>query len=128
MDCSLYEWTGRYGIWVGNQQYALLLNGAVSFTDSLIRFTVRNLTVEDSETGIFASWNWGTWVPESFIDIPDVEHRMDIPRLENKELPSEYIHDSAHGMLTMILKGRRRHHHRYVSMIIILFFSLSVSL
>ncbi|KAF8495372.1 exo-beta-1,3-glucanase [Gautieria morchelliformis] len=33
---------GKYGIWVGNQQ-----------------FTVRNLTVEASEIGIFASWNWG---------------------------------------------------------------------
>ncbi|KAF8584104.1 glycoside hydrolase family 55 protein [Ramaria rubella] len=33
---------GKFGIWVGNQQ-----------------FTVRNLTVEDCDIGIFASWNWG---------------------------------------------------------------------
>ncbi|KAF8516954.1 exo-beta-1,3-glucanase [Hysterangium stoloniferum] len=33
---------GRYGIWIGNQQ-----------------FTVRNLTIEDAQTGIYAVWNWG---------------------------------------------------------------------
>ncbi|KAI0318387.1 exo-beta-1-3-glucanase [Amylostereum chailletii] len=32
----------RYGIWVGNQQ-----------------FTVRNITVNNANTGIFALWNWG---------------------------------------------------------------------
>lgn len=33
---------GRYGIWVGNQQ-----------------FTVRNITVNNANTAIFGSWNWG---------------------------------------------------------------------
>lgn len=33
---------GKYGIWVGNQQ-----------------FTVRNLTVNDANTAVFGSWNWG---------------------------------------------------------------------
>ncbi|KAG2360832.1 hypothetical protein BDR07DRAFT_1335179 [Suillus spraguei] len=33
---------GKYGIWVGNQQ-----------------FTVRNMTVNNANTAVFASWNWG---------------------------------------------------------------------
>ncbi|KAH6909779.1 glucan 1,3-beta-glucosidase [Coprinopsis sp. MPI-PUGE-AT-0042] len=33
---------GRYGIWVGNQQ-----------------FTVRNITVNRAKTGIYSQWNWG---------------------------------------------------------------------
>ncbi|KAJ7168214.1 exo-beta-1,3-glucanase [Mycena crocata] len=33
---------GKFGLWVGNQQ-----------------FTVRNVTVNNAQTGIFASWNWG---------------------------------------------------------------------
>ncbi|TDL27296.1 exo-beta-1,3-glucanase [Rickenella mellea] len=33
---------GRFGIWVGNQQ-----------------FTVRNITVNNANTGIYASWSWG---------------------------------------------------------------------
>ncbi|KDQ60660.1 glycoside hydrolase family 55 protein [Jaapia argillacea MUCL 33604] len=33
---------GKYGIWVGNQQ-----------------FTVRNITVNNANTAIFGSWNWG---------------------------------------------------------------------
>ncbi|KAF8582440.1 glycoside hydrolase family 55 protein [Ramaria rubella] len=33
---------GKYGIWVGNQQ-----------------FTVRNITVNNAQTGIFMNWNWG---------------------------------------------------------------------
>jgi hypothetical protein len=33
---------GKYGIWVGNQQ-----------------FTVRNLTVNNANTAVFGSWNWG---------------------------------------------------------------------
>ncbi|KXN90550.1 Glucan 1,3-beta-glucosidase [Leucoagaricus sp. SymC.cos] len=33
---------GKFGIWVGNQQ-----------------FTVRNITVNNAQTGIFAVWNWG---------------------------------------------------------------------
>ncbi|EKM82792.1 hypothetical protein AGABI1DRAFT_68739 [Agaricus bisporus var. burnettii JB137-S8] len=33
---------GKFGIWVGNQQ-----------------FTVRNITVNNAQTGIFAIWNWG---------------------------------------------------------------------
>ncbi|KAF9531446.1 exo-beta-1,3-glucanase [Crepidotus variabilis] len=33
---------GKYGIWGGSQQ-----------------FTVRNVTINNSKTGIFSSWNWG---------------------------------------------------------------------
>ncbi|KAJ7636131.1 exo-beta-1,3-glucanase [Mycena polygramma] len=33
---------GKFGMWVGNQQ-----------------FTVRNVTVNNANTGIFGSWNWG---------------------------------------------------------------------
>lgn len=33
---------GKLGMWIGNQQ-----------------FTFRNITVQNSETGIFAGWNWG---------------------------------------------------------------------
>ncbi|TFK54506.1 exo-beta-1,3-glucanase [Heliocybe sulcata] len=33
---------GMYGVWVGNQQY-----------------TVRNITVNNANTAIFGSWNWG---------------------------------------------------------------------
>jgi hypothetical protein len=33
---------GKFGIWVGNQQ-----------------FTVRNVTVNNAATGVFAIWNWG---------------------------------------------------------------------
>ncbi|KZP14824.1 glycoside hydrolase family 55 protein [Athelia psychrophila] len=33
---------GKYGIWTGNQQ-----------------FTVRNITVNNAQTAIFADWNWG---------------------------------------------------------------------
>ncbi|KAJ3560072.1 hypothetical protein NP233_g11075 [Leucocoprinus birnbaumii] len=33
---------GKYGIWVGNQQ-----------------FTVRNITINNAQTGVFAAWNWG---------------------------------------------------------------------
>ncbi|KAG2157573.1 glycoside hydrolase family 55 protein [Suillus bovinus] len=33
---------GKYGIWVGNQQ-----------------FTVRNITVNNANTAVFGSWNWG---------------------------------------------------------------------
>lgn len=33
---------GKYGIWVGNQQ-----------------FTVRNITVNKAQTAIFGLWNWG---------------------------------------------------------------------
>ncbi|KZP07111.1 glycoside hydrolase family 55 protein [Athelia psychrophila] len=33
---------GKFGIWVGNQQ-----------------FTVRNITVNNAATGIYAMWNWG---------------------------------------------------------------------
>ncbi|KAF7359322.1 Glucan 1,3-beta-glucosidase [Mycena sanguinolenta] len=33
---------GKYGMWVGNQQ-----------------FTVRNVTVNNAQTAIFASWDWG---------------------------------------------------------------------
>ncbi|KAG8886520.1 hypothetical protein FRB97_003031 [Tulasnella sp. 331] len=33
---------GKYGIWVGNQQ-----------------FTVRNITVRNAQIGIYAAWNWG---------------------------------------------------------------------
>ncbi|KAF8520004.1 exo-beta-1,3-glucanase [Hysterangium stoloniferum] len=33
---------GKFGIWVGNQQ-----------------FTVRNITVNNAQTGIFMQWNWG---------------------------------------------------------------------
>lgn len=36
---------GKYGVWVGNQQ-----------------FTVRNITVNNAQTAVFAAWNWGwTW-------------------------------------------------------------------
>ncbi|KAF9443873.1 glycoside hydrolase family 55 protein [Macrolepiota fuliginosa MF-IS2] len=38
---------GKFGIWVGNQQ-----------------FTVRNITVNNAQTGIFAVWNWG-WTFQS---------------------------------------------------------------
>ena len=33
---------GKYGIWVGNQQ-----------------FTARNVTVNDAQIGVYADWNWG---------------------------------------------------------------------
>ncbi|KAF8960770.1 pectate lyase superfamily protein-domain-containing protein [Flammula alnicola] len=33
---------GKYGIWGGNQQ-----------------FTVRNITVNNAQTGVYSSWNWG---------------------------------------------------------------------
>ncbi|KAJ7837014.1 exo-beta-1,3-glucanase [Mycena olivaceomarginata] len=33
---------GKYGMWVGNQQ-----------------FTVRNVTISNAQTAIFGSWNWG---------------------------------------------------------------------
>ncbi|KAJ8093122.1 hypothetical protein PM082_020607 [Marasmius tenuissimus] len=33
---------GKFGMWVGNQQ-----------------FTVRNITVNNAQTGVFAIWNWG---------------------------------------------------------------------
>ncbi|KAK7049317.1 hypothetical protein VNI00_005918 [Paramarasmius palmivorus] len=33
---------GKFGMWVGNQQ-----------------FTVRNVTVNDADTAVFAAWNWG---------------------------------------------------------------------
>ncbi|KAJ7470266.1 exo-beta-1,3-glucanase [Mycena latifolia] len=33
---------GKFGMWVGNQQ-----------------FTVRNVTVNNAQTGIFGAWNWG---------------------------------------------------------------------
>lgn len=33
---------GKYGIWVGNQQ-----------------FTLRNVTINNAQTGIFMNWNWG---------------------------------------------------------------------
>ncbi|EJU01870.1 exo-beta-1-3-glucanase [Dacryopinax primogenitus] len=33
---------GKYGVWVGNQQ-----------------FTVRNITVNNAQIGIYAGWNWG---------------------------------------------------------------------
>ena len=33
---------GRYGMWVGNQQ-----------------FTVRNVTVNNANTAVYQSWNWG---------------------------------------------------------------------
>lgn len=36
---------GKFGVWVGNQQ-----------------FTVRNITVNNAQTAVFAAWNWGwTW-------------------------------------------------------------------
>ncbi|KAG8930575.1 hypothetical protein FRC02_004038 [Tulasnella sp. 418] len=36
---------GKFGIWVGNQQ-----------------FTVRNIRIENSRSGVYAAWNWGwTW-------------------------------------------------------------------
>ncbi|KAJ7777561.1 exo-beta-1,3-glucanase [Mycena maculata] len=38
---------GKYGMWVGNQQ-----------------FTVRNVTINNSQTAIFGSWNWG-WTFQS---------------------------------------------------------------
>ncbi|KAG8724705.1 hypothetical protein FRC09_015401 [Ceratobasidium sp. 395] len=39
---DLYFNGGKFGIWVGNQQ-----------------FTVRNITVANAQTGVFAAWNWG---------------------------------------------------------------------
>ncbi|QRV88543.1 exo-beta-1,3-glucanase [Ceratobasidium sp. AG-Ba] len=39
---DLYFNRGRYGVWLGNQQ-----------------FTVRNITVANAQSGIFQSWNWG---------------------------------------------------------------------
>ncbi|KAJ6581152.1 exo-beta-1,3-glucanase [Mycena capillaripes] len=41
---------GTFGMWLGNQQNS----------DALVcRFTVRNVTVNNAQTGIFGSWNWG---------------------------------------------------------------------
>ncbi|KAG9124261.1 hypothetical protein FRC07_012219 [Ceratobasidium sp. 392] len=39
---DLYFNGGKYGIWVGNQQ-----------------FTVRNITVANAQTGVYQNWNWG---------------------------------------------------------------------
>ncbi|KAF8595217.1 exo-beta-1-3-glucanase [Ceratobasidium sp. AG-I] len=39
---DLYFNGGRYGVWMGNQQ-----------------FTVRNITVANAQSGIFQPWNWG---------------------------------------------------------------------
>ncbi|KAG8718155.1 hypothetical protein FRC09_013091 [Ceratobasidium sp. 395] len=39
---DLYFNGGRYGVWLGNQQ-----------------FTVRNITVANAHSGIFQAWNWG---------------------------------------------------------------------
>ena len=45
--CRLsHKITGKFGMWVGNQQ-----------------FTVRNVTVNNAQSGIFSVWNWGTVMP-----------------------------------------------------------------
>ncbi|KZS93669.1 pectin lyase-like protein [Sistotremastrum niveocremeum HHB9708] len=42
---------GKYGIWIGNQQ-----------------FTVRNITVNNAQIGVFADWNWGWTFQGLFIN------------------------------------------------------------
>ncbi len=46
LDCLSHKTTGKFGMWVGNQQ-----------------FTVRNVTVNNAQSGIFSVWNWGTGTP-----------------------------------------------------------------
>lgn len=53
-----------------------LVAGDLSLASLAIRFTVRNLTVEGSETGIFASWNWGTFISHDYQVIYPNEHTL----------------------------------------------------
>lgn len=46
-------------MWVGNQQYVSLLLECAVFSSSARRFTVRNVTVNNAQSGIFSVWNWG---------------------------------------------------------------------
>jgi glucan 1,3-beta-glucosidase len=52
---------GKYGMWVGNQQY-VRVSGHLATKEwyGFNRFTVRNVTVNNADTGIFGVWNWGT--------------------------------------------------------------------
>jgi glucan 1,3-beta-glucosidase len=60
---------GKYGIWIGNQQYVTFLSSFLLFcfrfrrlfikTHYLRRFTVRNISVSNAATAIFSDWNWG---------------------------------------------------------------------
>ncbi|KAL0580418.1 hypothetical protein V5O48_001571 [Marasmius crinis-equi] len=50
---------GKFGMWVGNQQYAIDSLSQESPIDQTKRFTVRNITVNNAQTAVFAIWNWG---------------------------------------------------------------------
>lgn len=51
--------TGKFGMWVGNQQCVSLLLVYAAFSPIVHRFTVRNVTVNNAQSGIFSVWNWG---------------------------------------------------------------------
>lgn len=51
---------GKFGMWVGNQQYALhSFSMLVSDLDDFNRFTVQNVTMNNCKTAVFGIWNWG---------------------------------------------------------------------
>ncbi|KAF5387123.1 hypothetical protein D9615_001631 [Tricholomella constricta] len=49
---------GKFGMWVGNQQYVITTLDAPSI-DILHRFTVRNVTFNNVDTAVLNHWNWG---------------------------------------------------------------------
>lgn len=50
---------GNRAMFVGNQQWVGLLCLICSDSDCYSRFTVRNISISDADTAIFAIWNWG---------------------------------------------------------------------
>jgi hypothetical protein len=50
---------GKYGIWGGNQQYVYLDWRRFGDSNVFCRFTVRNITVNNAQTGVYSLWNWG---------------------------------------------------------------------
>lgn len=50
---------GKFGIWVGNQQSVPRLCIHFNADPIRVRFTVRNITINNAVTAIHGSWNWG---------------------------------------------------------------------
>lgn len=53
---------GKFGIWGGNQQYVFsprMLAFFDHFAKIYRRFTVRNITVNNAQIGVYSLWNWG---------------------------------------------------------------------
>ena len=69
---------GKFGIWVGNQQCVDPHLTPSSHSDPVVvRFTVRNITINNAATAIYGHWNWGESATYRHTTLPDWHYIQD---------------------------------------------------